>query len=82
MKFFKHLHAYFRALIFDFRVANCRREADRLHALTGKKYLVIVLNRKPVAISKQNIKQLVRDGLYRRGVTPADIEERAIYRTF
>lgn len=81
MKLFKNIRAFFRAVVFDFRLSHCRREANRLRALTGQKHLVIVLNRRPVVISKQNVKNLVRDGFYRKGVTPADIESRAIYRT-
>ncbi len=81
MKLFKNIRAFFRAVVFDFRLSHCRREADRLRALTGKKHLVIVMNRRPVVISKQNIKNLVRDGFYRRGVSAADIEAKAIYRT-
>lgn len=78
---FKNLRTFFRALIFDCRLSHCRREADRRRALSGQKQLVIVLNRRPVVVSKQHIKQLVREGMYRRGVTPADIEAKAIYRT-
>lgn len=81
MKIFKNIRAYFRAVVFDFRLGHCRREADRLRAVSGKKYLVIVMNRRPVVISKQDIKNLIRDGFYRRGVTAADIEAKAIYCT-
>lgn len=81
MSIFKNIKAYFRAVIFDCRLRHCRREADRRRALSGQKQLVIVLNRRPVVVSKQHIKQLVREGMYRRGVTAADIEAKAIYRT-
>lgn len=81
MSIFKNIKAYFRAVIFDCRLRHCRREADRRRALSGQKQLVIVLDRRPVVISKQHIKRLVRDGVYRRGVTAADIEAKAIYRT-
>lgn len=81
MKFFQNLKNYFRAVIFDCRLRHCRREADRRRALSGQKQLVIVLNRRPIVVSKQRIKQLVREGMYRRGVTAADIEAKAIYRT-
>ena len=81
MKFFKNLRTYFRALVFDCRLRHCRREADRRRALSGHKQLVIVLNRRPVVVSKQHIKELVREGMYRKGVTAADIEAKAIYRT-
>lgn len=81
MSIFKNIKAYFRAVIFDCRLRHCRREADRRRALSGQKQLVIVLNRRPVVVSKQHIKKLVREGMYRRGVTAADIEAKAIYRT-
>lgn len=72
---------YFKALVFDFRLRHCRREADRRRALSGQKQLVITLNRRPMVVSKQHIKQLVREGMYRKGVTAAQIEANAIYRT-
>lgn len=81
MSIFKNIKAYFRAVIFDCRLRHCRREAERRRALSGQKQLVIVLNRRPIVISKQHIKKLVREGMYRRGVTAADIEAKAIYRT-
>lgn len=81
MKFFQNLKNYFRAVIFDCRLRHCRREAERRRALSGQKQLVIVLNRRPIVVSKQHIKKLVREGMYRRGVTAADIESKAIYRT-
>ena len=81
MSIFKNIKAWFRAVIFDCHLRHCRREADRRRALSGQKQLVIVLNRRPVVVSKQHIKKLVREGMYRRGVTAADIEAKAIYRT-
>lgn len=81
MSIFKNIKAWFRAVIFDCRLRHCRREADRRRALSGQKQLVIVLNRRPVVVSKQHIKKLVREGMYRRGITAADIEAKAIYRT-
>lgn len=81
MNIFKSIKAFFRAVVFDCRLRHCRREADRRRALSGQKQLVIVLDRRPLVVSKQHIKRLVRDGMYRRGVTAADIEAKAIYRT-
>lgn len=81
MSIFKNIKAWFRAVVFDCRLRHCRREADRRRALSGQKQLVIVLNRRPVVVSKQHVRQLVREGMYRRGVTAADIEAKAIYRT-
>lgn len=73
---------FFRALVFDFRFAAARREANRRAALSGRKHLVVVLNRRPVVVSKQRIKFLIKSGEFKKGVTAADIEAKAIYRTF
>ena len=81
MNIFKSIKAFFRAVVLDCRLRHCRREADRRRALSGQKQLVIVLDRRPLVVSKQHIKRLVREGMYRRGVTAADIEAKAIYRT-
>ncbi len=81
MNIFKSIKAFFRAVVFDCRLRHCRREADRRRALSGQKQLVIVLDRRPLVVSTQHIKRLVREGMYRRGVTAADIEAKAIYRT-
>lgn len=81
MSIFKNIKAWFRAVVFDCRLRHCRREADRRRALSGQKQLVIVLNRRPVVVSKQHIKRLVREGMYHKGVTAATIEAKAIYRT-
>lgn len=81
MSIFKNIKAWFRAALFDYRLRHCRREADRRRALSGQKQLVIVLNRRPVVVSKQHIRRLVREGMYQKGVTAATIETKAIYRT-
>lgn len=72
---------FFKALVFDFRLRHCRREANRRRAISGQKQLVITLNRRPMVVSKQHIKSLVREGMYRKGITAADIEKAAIYVT-
>ena len=81
MKLYHNLKNYLRAVIFYCSLRHSRREAEPRRALSGQKQLVIVLNRRPIVISKQYIKKLVREGMYRRGVTAADIEAKAIYRT-
>lgn len=75
------MRKYFKALFFDFRLRHARREADRRRALSGRKHLVVVLNGRPEVVSKQHVKNLVREGMYRRGVKAADIERAAIYST-
>lgn len=45
------------------------------------KYLVILLNGKLKVVPKQAVKELVRTHRFRKGVTPADIEKRALFVT-
>lgn len=81
MSIFKSIKTYFRAVVFDCRLRHCRREADRRRAVSRQKHLVINLDGRPVVVSKQHVKRLVREGVYRKGITAADIEAKAIYRT-
>lgn len=81
MRLIKNIQSYFRALLFDFRFSHCRREADHRRATSGLKHLVIVVDRRPVVVSKPQLKQFVRDGMFRKDVTTANIEAKAIYRT-
>lgn len=82
MSIFKSIRDYCRALVFDFRLAAARRKANRRAALSGRKHLVVIFDRRPIVISKQRVKALVKAGEFKKGVTAADIEAKAVYRTF
>lgn len=67
-------------IYFAWKFKRAVRKADKLSALFGMKYLVINLNGLKV-VSKQNIRRLVRQHRFKKGVTVADIEARALYIT-
>ena len=68
-------------IIFSWRYRRAVSNAERLHRSTKRKYLVIILDGKPVAVSKQRLRRLVATRKFRKGVTLADIEKRALYTT-
>lgn len=63
---------------------RCRRaiaEADRRKLMTRKKQLVLVWAGRPVVISKEDLKEQIRAGRFRRGFNVAKAESLAIYKT-
>lgn len=51
---------YFRALLFDWRKNRAIREARCSADLYRKKFLVLVYQGRPVCVSMQGVKQLIR----------------------
>ena len=68
-------------IIFGFRFKRAVKKADRLHHITHRKYMVLVINRKLEVLSKKEIKKFVSNGIFRKGTTIQDIEQKALYIT-
>lgn len=68
-------------LIFAWRYKRAVKKADKLSRLFGMKYFVIFLNGGLKVVPKQTVRELVRKRRFRKGVTVADIEKRALYVT-
>lgn len=51
---------YFRALLFDRRKRKAIRQAQRSADLYRKKFLVLVYQGRPVCVSMQGLKKLIR----------------------
>lgn len=66
-------------LIFAWRYKCAVKKADKLSRLFGMKYFVVYLNGGLKVVPKQTIRELVRKRRFRKGVTVADIEKRALY---
>lgn len=69
---------YFRAIIFDWRKNRAIREARRSADLYRKKYLVLVHNGRPVCVSMQGVKKLIRQKRL-PGLTAEKAREIAIF---
>lgn len=76
---FKKWSKAYRSAVLYIRCKRAIRKADRLTLTTGKKYLVLISGGRPVVISKQRIKALIKEGGFVKGFTPAKAEEIAIY---
>lgn len=71
---------FFRALLFDWRKNRAIREAQRSADLHRKKFLVLVLQGRPVCVSMQGIKKLIRQKRL-PGLTAEKAREIAIFVT-
>lgn len=60
---------YFKALVFDWRLKRAKRKAQKDATLYGKKFLVLVFGGKPVVVSMQGIKTLIRQHLFSKDFT-------------
>lgn len=67
--------------IWGWQVKRAIRKANKLAKLFGLKYLVIYMNGSLKVVPKKTIRQLVAKRRFRKGVTVADIERRALYVT-
>lgn len=68
-------------IVFAWKFKRAVKKADKLSRLFGMKYLVIFLNGGLKVVPKQTVRELVRKRRFRKGVTVADIEKRALYVT-
>lgn len=66
-------------IVFAWKFKRAVKKADKLSRLFGMKYFVISLNGGLKVVPKQTIRELVRTHRFRKGVTVADIEKRALY---
>lgn len=69
---------YFRALIFDWRKKNAIKQAQQKADLHRKKFLVLVWQGRPVCVSMQGVKKLIRQKKL-PGLTAEKAREIAIF---
>lgn len=70
---------YFKALLFDWRKKRAIKKAQNDAELHRKKFLVVVFNGKPVVVSMQGIKQLIRRHSFSKDFTAETACKCAIY---
>lgn len=70
---------YFRACVFDWRKKKAIKQAKKSAELYRKKYLVLVHNGRPVCVSMQGIKQLIRQHRFTPGFTAEKARQIAIF---
>lgn len=72
---------FFKDLIFKIKVSLAIRRANRLARRYGVKYMVIYMNGSIKVVPRRVLRELIVKRRFRKGVTMADIERRAIYET-
>lgn len=71
---------YIKALIFEFRVKRAIKKAQRAAELHKKKFLVLLVQGRPLVISKQGLRKAIARGKgFRKDFTPRKAEEIALY---
>ena len=68
-------------MVFTWKYRRAVKKAKNMSRIFGMKYFVILLNGRLKVVPKQAIKELVRTRRFRKGVTAADIEKRALFVT-
>lgn len=66
---------------FAWRYRRAVRKAVRMADMTGMKYYVIYINKGLWVVPKKAVKELVARLRFKKGVTVADIEKRALFVT-
>lgn len=74
VKFFNRLMLYTRCKL-------AIKRADKQAVITGRKQLVLMYDGKPLVVSKQHLKKLIRQGAFAKRFTPEKAEALAIYKT-
>lgn len=75
------IRLFFKDLIFKIKVSIAVRRANRLARRYGVKYMVIYINGSVKVIPRRTVRELIAKRRFRKGITMADIERRAIYET-
>ena len=70
---------YFKALLFDWRKKRAIKKAQNDAELQRKKFLVLVFNGKPVVVSMQGIKRMIRQHRFSKDFTAETACKCAIY---
>jgi len=75
------MHQLIKDLVFAFQFKRAVKKADRLHKITHRKYMVLVINKHLEVLSKQELRKFCRNGIFRKGITIAHLEKKALYTT-
>ena len=68
-----------KAWLFDYRKNRAIKEAQKLATLNRRKYLVLVSAGKPVVVSMQGVRKLIKQHRFTKGFTAEKAREIAIF---
>lgn len=70
---------YFQTLVFNWRLKRAKRKAQHDATLYSKKFLVLLFGGKPVVVSMQGIKKLIRQRRFAKSFTAEEARKRALF---
>jgi ribosomal protein L15E len=68
-----------KAWLFDYRKNRAIKKAQKLATLNRRKYLVLVSAGKPVVVSMQGVRKLIKQHRFTKGFTAEKAREIAIF---
>ncbi len=68
-----------KAWLFDYRKNRAIKKAQKLATLNRRKYLVLVSAGKPVVVSMQGVRKLIKQRRFTKGFTAEKAREIAIF---
>ena len=68
-----------KAWLFDYRKNRAIKKAQKLATLNRRKYLVLVSAGKPVGVSMQGVRKLIKQHRFTKGFTAEKAREIAIF---
>lgn len=65
----------------NYLIQKAIKKANKYFQATGMKFLVIWYKNKPLVKSKQELRKLIKQGYFKKGLTIQKIEKMALYST-
>lgn len=79
--YFIGLYTAISKYVYNKRLMRKIKRAEELSALTGYRFIVIRFYGQMRLLRKHDVKEWIRRGKFKKGVTIADIEKKALYIT-
>lgn len=68
-----------KAYVFDYRLKKAKKKALAISKKKHCRCLVVVINKRPVTITMQQVRTLIRQKKLRKGLTADDVRKRALF---
>lgn len=69
---------FFKEIVLNFRIKRAIKIAQELAAVSKRRYIVLIVAGVPKVYSKQELKNLVKRRVFKKGTTIQDLEKRAV----
>lgn len=69
---------FFKEIVLNFRIKRAIKMAQELAVVSKRRYIVLIVAGVPKVYSKQELKNLVKRRVFKKGTTIQDLEKRAV----